>query len=164
MKSSWPRPKTISVHTPLIGEAHTHQKLGTVFVLHFDSPYQHARHYVGWTDLVLEDRLKQLAAGHATPLLAAVVKAGIGWRVSRTWEKVTRKKELTLKRTGSASRFCPICVSEGLKAKRVRWKPGESRTPKGKKNGQITSHCDVGSIGRSDDIGYGGGSAVGDSD
>lgn len=93
-----------------------HTKLGTVFVLHFDRPYQHATHYTGWTDLPLFERIEQLKRGHASPLLAAVIKAGIGWRLARTWENVTRQKELSLKRSGSASRYCPVCAAARIES------------------------------------------------
>ncbi len=39
---------------------------GVIYMLHFDRPYQHAQHYVGWTDDLL-DRLDQHASGPRRP-------------------------------------------------------------------------------------------------
>jgi hypothetical protein len=36
---------------------------GTVYLLHFDRPYKHARHYLGWT-ANLQARLDSHRAGH----------------------------------------------------------------------------------------------------
>ncbi|MGO9899899.1 MAG: hypothetical protein ACLP0J_09445 [Solirubrobacteraceae bacterium] len=36
---------------------------GTVYLLHFDVPYRHARHYTGWTGRDLPGRLAQHQAG-----------------------------------------------------------------------------------------------------
>lgn len=57
---------------------------GTVYLLHFDRPYRHARHYVGWTSN-LDGRLAEHTAGHGARLLAVVHAAGIGWHLARTW-------------------------------------------------------------------------------
>ena len=42
----------------------TRQQLGVIYMLHFDRPYKHARHYVGWTDDLL-DRLDRTPPGTA---------------------------------------------------------------------------------------------------
>jgi predicted GIY-YIG superfamily endonuclease len=81
--------------------------VGTVYLLHFDQPYRHARHYIGWT-LDLAARLAEHARGQGARLLAVVRDAGIGWRLARTWPG-TRARERQLKRQGGASRRCPCC-------------------------------------------------------
>ncbi len=80
---------------------------GTVYLLHFDRPYGHARHYTGWTT-DLTARLAEHAAGRGARLLAVVTAAGIGWTLARTWTG-TRALERSLKRWHGASRYCPIC-------------------------------------------------------
>jgi predicted GIY-YIG superfamily endonuclease len=80
---------------------------GTVYLLHFDRPYAHARHYAGWTG-DLPARLAEHAAGRGARLLAVLAEAGIGWRLARTWPG-TRRRERQLKRQGGASRRCPLC-------------------------------------------------------
>ena len=80
---------------------------GTVYLLHFDRLYAHARHYTGWTS-DLTARLADHAAGRGARLLAVITAQGIGWRLARTWDG-TRHLERALKRQGGASRRCPIC-------------------------------------------------------
>jgi predicted GIY-YIG superfamily endonuclease len=80
---------------------------GTVYLLHFDRPYRHARHYTGWTS-DLDHRLAEHAAGRGARLLAVIHAAGIGWQLARTWPG-TRTAERALKRQGGASRRCPLC-------------------------------------------------------
>jgi predicted GIY-YIG superfamily endonuclease len=80
---------------------------GTVYLLHFDTPYKHARHYIGWTD-DLPARLTAHASGHGARLLAVVKDAGIGWSLARTWPG-SRSRERQIKNQGGASRCCPLC-------------------------------------------------------
>lgn len=82
--------------------------LGTVYLLHFDDPYKHAKHYTGWA-LDLDARLAEHASGGGARLLAVVRAAGIGWSVARTWKGVDRHYERALKNQGGASRHCPMC-------------------------------------------------------
>ncbi len=82
---------------------------GTVYLLHFDRPYAHARHYLGWTHPGgLDARLAEHAAGRGARLLHVVAGAGIGWTLARTWTG-TRARERALKLQGGASRRCPLC-------------------------------------------------------
>jgi len=82
--------------------------LGTVYLLHFDRSYRHARHYLGWAK-GLDTRLAEHAAGHGARLLQVVAAAGITWTLARTWPGVTRNRERQLKRMGGAARRCPLC-------------------------------------------------------
>lgn len=86
-------------------------KMGTVYLLHFDRPFRHARHYIGWTGGDLEDRLEYHRRGWGSKLLKAVAEAGIGWTVARTWEG-TRHDERKLKNRKEAPRLCPVCRRE----------------------------------------------------
>jgi predicted GIY-YIG superfamily endonuclease len=89
---------------------------GTVYLLHFDRPYGHARHYLGWT-ADLPSRLAEHAAGRGARLLEVVSQAGIGWQLARTWTG-GRARERQLKRQGGASRCCPCC---GVVPRMGRW-------------------------------------------
>src|SRR6266704_2163949 len=80
---------------------------GTISLLHFDRPYRHARHYLGWTD-DLETRLAAHSRGQGARLLAVIRAHGIGWTLARTWTG-TRSRERALKNQGGASRRCPGC-------------------------------------------------------
>jgi predicted GIY-YIG superfamily endonuclease len=88
---------------------------GTIYLLHFDHPYQHAAHYCGFTTN-LDQRLAEHAAGCGARLLAVIVHAGIGWRLARTWTG-TRNRERALKEQGGGARRCPIC---GVQPRRTR--------------------------------------------
>jgi predicted GIY-YIG superfamily endonuclease len=79
----------------------------TVYLLHFDKPYRHARHYIGWTD-DMAARLAKHETGAGARLLAVVHAAGIGWQLARTWPG-GRTRERQIKRQGGASRCCPLC-------------------------------------------------------
>jgi predicted GIY-YIG superfamily endonuclease len=78
-----------------------------VYLLHFDRPYRHARHYVGWTKNV-SARLALHDVGQGARLLQVVRDAGITWTLARTWCG-TRSRERQIKRMGGASRRCPLC-------------------------------------------------------
>lgn len=78
-----------------------------IYLLHFDEPYKHARHYLGCTDN-LANRLAQHASGHGARLVQVVTEAGIGFDLARTWEG-GRQGERQLKRHKHGPRHCPIC-------------------------------------------------------
>ena len=81
--------------------------LGTVYLLHFDRPYRHARHYCGWTS-DLAGRLAEHRSGHGARLMAVINQAGIGFSLARTWAG-TRLRERQIKCQGGLSRCCPDC-------------------------------------------------------
>jgi predicted GIY-YIG superfamily endonuclease len=83
-------------------------EIGSVYLLHFDVPFGHAKHYTGWAR-ALDARLAHHATGNGARLTAVVRSAGIGWSLARTWTGVDRYFERSLKRRGGASRQCPIC-------------------------------------------------------
>lgn len=87
----------------------SHGPLGTVYLLHFDRPYQHARHYTGWTEDLLE-RLDRHARGCGARLMNVICSAGIGFVLVRTCEG-TRDVERAIKNQGGAVRYCPLCTS-----------------------------------------------------
>jgi predicted GIY-YIG superfamily endonuclease len=80
---------------------------GTVYTLHFDRPFGHARHYTGWSK-DLDKRLWHHKRGTGANLLKHVAAAGIDWTLARTWSG-DRNLERKLKQQGGASRRCPIC-------------------------------------------------------
>lgn len=83
---------------------------GTVYLLHLEEPFGHARHYTGWADGGnLSRRLAHHLAGSGANLLRHVGKAGIGWELARTWPG-DRREERRLKKQGGASRRCPLCI------------------------------------------------------
>jgi predicted GIY-YIG superfamily endonuclease len=83
---------------------------GTVYLLHLDRPYQHARHYTGWaaSSRSLKTRLAEHEAGCGARLLQVAKATGISWTLARTWPG-GRKRERQLKTQSGASRCCPEC-------------------------------------------------------
>lgn len=81
---------------------------GTIYLLHFDRPYKHARHYLGWTRN-LEARLSDHRSGSGARLLAVLKREGIGFQLVRTWAPATRHRERQIKIQGGLSRCCPAC-------------------------------------------------------
>lgn len=96
-----------AVARPPVAEMVGSGQPGTIYLLHFDRSFGHARHYLGWTT----DLTKRLAA-HGTcdgsALMRAVADAGIGWSLARTWPG-DRYRERQLKGQGGRSRMCPLC-------------------------------------------------------
>lgn len=84
-------------------------KSGTVYLIHFDRPYRHARHYLGWA-ANLDARISHHRAGTGARLMAVIAAAGIGFVVARTWEG-DRTFERKLKNRKESPRLCPICKS-----------------------------------------------------
>lgn len=83
-----------------------------VYLLHFDKPFQHSRHYIGYVDggqEELEKRLKRHRAGSGSKLMRAVTGAGIGFKVARTWPNGDQRFERHLKNMKKSSCYCPIC-------------------------------------------------------
>jgi predicted GIY-YIG superfamily endonuclease len=79
----------------------------TVYLLHFDKPLKHARHYIGFSTS-LARRLEHHRKGSGSSLMAAVARAGIEFKVARTW-KADRTFERSLKNRNNAPKLCPIC-------------------------------------------------------
>ena len=96
----------------------SHGPLGTVYLLHFDQPYQHARHYTGFTEDLLE-RLEKHARGHGARLMNVISHTGIGFVLVRTCEG-TRDTERAIKNMGGAVRYCPACTPH---PRNGRWGP-----------------------------------------
>ncbi|MFB4266748.1 hypothetical protein [Nonomuraea sp. GTA35] len=92
---------------------------GTVYLLHFDRPYKHARHYIGWTSGDLTWRLRQHRNGRGARLLQVITAEGIGFVVARLWDG-GRNLERSLKNRGGASRACPLC---GITPRVTGWQP-----------------------------------------
>jgi|SRR5579885_862167 len=84
-----------------------------VYLIHFDQPYYHARHYLGTTN-DLAHRLEQHRRGRrfgGARLMEVVTLQGITWRVARLWSG-GRDVERQLKAQKNSCRLCPICHAE----------------------------------------------------
>ena len=85
---------------------------GTIYLLHFGEAYYRARHYLGWTEKPMEVRIEEHINGRASPLVRAVVGAGITVTLAATWEGVDRYEERRMKNRKQARAFCPLCKGE----------------------------------------------------
>jgi predicted GIY-YIG superfamily endonuclease len=101
----------------------TNPRNGTIYLVHFERPYKHARHYLGWT-IDLDNRLTQHANGQGARLLEVIQQAGIQWTLARTW-RGTRVRERQLKCQGGAARLCPLC---GVRPRQRDWTAHELNT------------------------------------
>lgn len=94
----------------------------SVYLLHLDPPYKHARHYVGWASSLLR-RLRHHADGSGARLLQVVKQTGGGWRVARVWPGADRTFERSVKRSKAVPHLCPICNPKQKRhlARSPRW-------------------------------------------
>ena len=81
-----------------------------VYLIHFERPYRHARHYLGVTN-DLEHRLQQHARGTGARLMEVIKGAGIPWKLAATWEG-GRDLEQRYKAWNNSCRLCPICKAQ----------------------------------------------------
>jgi hypothetical protein len=78
------------------------------YLYHLDPPYKHAEHYLGTTELGLEERDKFHQSGAGARLLEVQKEHGGSWHLVRTWAG-GRLKERALKMQ-SGKRYCPECT------------------------------------------------------
>lgn len=82
-----------------------------VYLIHFDPPYKHAKHYLGFAEDVLP-RVWAHQTGHGARLTQVAVDHGCNLVLARVWEDGDRKLERKLKRRKNAPKLCPICGAE----------------------------------------------------
>jgi len=83
-----------------------------VYLLHFDKPFGHARHYLGYTEDDDPSRRVQehLSGGHrANPLVKAAVAAGRKVELAHFIPGADRTFERKLKNWGGKAKWCPLC-------------------------------------------------------
>jgi len=86
-----------------------------VYLIHFETRYKHAGHYLGATTLSIEERLKRHTDERGAKLMKAVINAGIKYYVSRVWKCKTKAEAFELEKkfkVRSNTRICPICQWE----------------------------------------------------
>lgn len=85
-----------------------------VYLLHFDRPFRHAKHYLGFAE---DDRLHEridthynarIGDNHHHRLIQHVRAAGISFTLARIWWGADRSKERRMKNRGHTAR-CPVC-------------------------------------------------------
>ena len=91
------------------------QSTQTVYLLHFERPYQaktgkqqkQAGHYLGYTN-DLRARMAEHTSGGGARLMEIIALDGIGFTVARTWSG-DRKIERRLKNRHNHKHLCPCC-------------------------------------------------------
>lgn len=81
-----------------------------IYLIHFDRPLAHARHYIGYTEsaATLPARIEAHRSGNGAKILKALNGHGIGYKVVMTW-RGDRRQERKLKNKKKSSSLCPIC-------------------------------------------------------
>lgn len=83
-----------------------------VYLIHFDQPFKHAQHYLGYSaELLFTKRIEHHRKGTGSRLMRAVTKAGIGWSVVRTWPNEDGHFERKLKNRKNSRCLCPKCTA-----------------------------------------------------
>lgn len=94
-----------------------------VYLIHFEKPYKHAQHYIGYTG-DLDKRMYEHELGNKGARLLQVVRdAGINFNVVRTWPDGDRTYERKLHNMKCSRKLCPVCReidAAKRKSKRLR--------------------------------------------
>lgn len=94
------------------------RKTSNVYLIHFESPLCHARHYIGATDDV-EARLERHRKGQGANILRVCNEKGIAYKIARVWKSKPIGFERLLKNRKEAPCLCPICNPETSHLKAV---------------------------------------------
>jgi predicted GIY-YIG superfamily endonuclease len=94
----------------------------SVYLLHFEKPYHHAKHYLGYSPEV-QARVNAHLHGKGARLTQVVHDAGIGMVWVRVWEDGDRQLERSLKSWRNGCRHCPICRGEPVQVPLMPWMP-----------------------------------------
>ena len=99
--------------------------MADLYILHFDKPvWGKARHYVGYTTIGVEERIKVHRLGCGAKFVAYALKNGNDFKVSYTehfdTRKEARRRELKLKRERNLSSHCLICRGETKNERIIR--------------------------------------------
>jgi predicted GIY-YIG superfamily endonuclease len=92
-------------------------RIGTVYLICFSKKLSHAKHYIGWTEKPLEERIADHKSGKGAKILAHLAKVGIPFKVVKTWENETGHFEQKLKRQKNSRHHCPNCGKRKRKFK-----------------------------------------------
>ena len=80
-----------------------------VYLIHFEQPYKHARHYLGYSDN-LAARIAAHEHGNGARLMSVISRNDIRWVVARVWPNGGPDLERKLKRHHGSCDLCPICA------------------------------------------------------
>jgi len=84
--------------------------MSAVYVLHFDPPFQHAAHYIGFTEHEdVATRLVEHLNGRGSPLVKAAVAVGSHVEIAHVFVNGTRTFERRIKNRADVGRWCRCC-------------------------------------------------------
>lgn len=83
--------------------------MSCVYLIHFDQPLVHARHYIGFSERDVEERFEDHTSGNGARILQVCNERGITYKLARVWKRKGRRFERQLKNGKHVSRLCPIC-------------------------------------------------------
>lgn len=88
-------------------------------LLHFDPPYEHARHYLLYAKGIGRGRsyARDVITGRTfapNALVESALVAGCRIEIARVIPGGDRNERRRMRRNGSLSRFCPTCRSAGI--------------------------------------------------
>lgn len=106
--------------------------MATVYLIHFDKPLVHAKHYIGWTNgESTSRRLAKHRSGNGARILQVCNERSIHYDIVRTWENLScqeaRDLERRLKSWHKSRQLCPVC-NPGNWYATVRLKPAIEET------------------------------------
>ena len=82
--------------------------MGVIYLLHFEKPLAHAKHYIGYTEN-LPERLETHRTGRTKVRIMQVLhERDIGFYLARVW-RGDRDFERHLKNCRDTTKRCPIC-------------------------------------------------------
>lgn len=89
---------------------------GGVYLLHFDPPFHHALHYLGFAENLRERIAQHIRGTSRVGIVECAIKNGSKIRVVCVWPGASRRDERELKglrnekRKGSLRQMCPRCL------------------------------------------------------
>lgn len=94
-------------------------EMGTIYLLHFTSPFKHARHYMGWTD-ELTERMNAHRKGNGSNLIRHLIKSGLDFEIARTWIGDRNQERYFKNIHKRLSGLCPVCKGRPIATRRSR--------------------------------------------
>lgn len=84
----------------------------SVYLIHFEPAYKHARHYLGFAEDV-SSRYYAHIHGQGARLTQVASEWGCELILAQVWNDGTRQLERQLKKRHNAPSLCPICAARG---------------------------------------------------
>lgn len=86
-----------------------------IYVIHFDKPYKHAKHYTGIAQNV-EKRIEKHSKGQGSRLMQVLKENNIGFRYNiiaefPTFSEAHAEEKRLKTKVKKPQRYCPICKS-----------------------------------------------------